>query len=46
MNLVDKVKEAVIEASTTFREDQIYAYQKALENETNHHAYWILELLI
>jgi fumarate hydratase subunit alpha len=46
MNLVNKVKEAVIEASTTFRDDQIYAYQKALENETNQQAYWILELLI
>ncbi len=46
MNLVYKVKEAVIEASTTFREDQFHAYQKALENERNHKASWILELLI
>ena len=46
MNLMDKVKEAVIVASTTFREDQIHAYRKALEIETNKQAYWILELLI
>ncbi len=46
MNLVDKVKEGVMEASTTFREDQFYAYHKALENETNPQASWILELLI
>jgi len=46
MNLIDKVKEAVITASTTFREDQIHAYRKALEIETNKQAYWILELLI
>ena len=46
MNLMDKVKEAVIVASTTFREDQIHAYHKALEVETNKQACWILELLI
>lgn len=46
MNLVDKVKNAVIEASTTFREDQFYAYQRALEMETNSRASWILELLM
>jgi fumarate hydratase subunit alpha len=46
MNLINKVKEAVIMASTTFREDQIHAYRKALEIETNKQAYWILELLI
>ena len=46
MDLVDLVKNAVIEASTTFREDQFYAYQKALKNEINPQASWILELLI
>lgn len=46
MNLIEEVKNAVIKASTTFREDQIYAYQKALEKETNPQASWILELLI
>jgi fumarate hydratase subunit alpha len=46
MDLMDKVKEAVILASTTFREDQLHAYRKALEIETNKQAYWILELLI
>lgn len=46
MNLTHQVKKAVIEASTTFREDQFHAYQRALENETNPQASWILELLI
>jgi fumarate hydratase subunit alpha len=46
MDLIDLVKNAVIEASTTFREDQVYAYQKALKNEINPQASWILELLI
>jgi fumarate hydratase subunit alpha len=46
MDLKDNVKNAVIEASTTFREDQLKAYQKALEKETNPQASWILELLL
>lgn len=46
MDLIEEVKNAVIKASTTFREDQIRAYQNALEMETNPRASWILELLI
>jgi fumarate hydratase subunit alpha len=46
MELVDLVKNAVIEASTTFRKDQFYAYHKALKKETNPQASWVLELLI
>lgn len=46
MKLTNKVKKAVIEASTTFREDQFYAYQNALKKEKNKQASWILELLI
>lgn len=42
----DKVKNAVLQASTTFREDQFYAYKKALTNETDERALWFLELLI
>ena len=46
MNLAEQVKNAVIQASTTFHEDQFYAYQNALEKETDPRASWILELLI
>lgn len=42
----DLVKDAVIEASTTFRDDQIQAYQRAIENEENDNARWVLELLL
>jgi len=42
----DLVKDAVIEASTTFRDDQIQAYQRAIEKEGNDNARWVLELLL
>ena len=42
----DLVKDAVIEASTTFRDDQIQAYQRAIEKERNENARWVLELLL
>ncbi|EKQ55307.1 MAG: hydro-lyase, Fe-S type, tartrate/fumarate subfamily [Methanobacterium sp. Maddingley MBC34] len=42
----DLVKDAVIEASTTFRDDQIQAYQMAIENEANDNARWVMELLL
>lgn len=42
----DLVKDAVIEASTTFRDDQIQTYQRAVENEENDNARWVLELLL
>jgi len=46
MNLINQVKNAVVNASTEFRPDQFNAYRKALEDETNPRASWILELLI
>ncbi|EKF85777.1 fumarate hydratase [Methanobacterium formicicum] len=42
----DLVEDAVIEASTTFRDDQIQAYQRAIQNEENDNARWVLELLL
>lgn len=42
----DLVKDAVIEASTTFRDDQIQAYQRVIEEEENDNARWVLELLL
>ncbi len=44
--IVDLVKNAVIEASTIFREDQIDAYQKAVQNEKDDNTRWVLELLL
>jgi fumarate hydratase subunit alpha len=45
-NIRKLVKDAVIEASTTFRDDQIQAYHRAIENEENDNARWVLELLL
>jgi len=46
MNLIELIKEGVIEASTSFRNDQFNAYHRALENEENKNASYFLELLI
>lgn len=46
MGIVNLVKDAVIDASTNFREDQLEAYRRAVETETNPNARWVLELLI
>jgi fumarate hydratase subunit alpha len=46
MVLVDLIKKAVIEASTNFRNDQLDAYTRALEDETSDNAKWVLELLL
>ena len=46
MDLEDLIKNAVIEASTKFREDQLNAYKQAINNETNPNAKWVLELLL
>jgi len=46
MDLIDLIKKAVIDASTTFRNDQLDAYNRAIEAETNDNAKWVLELLL
>ncbi|CDG65686.1 Fe-S type, tartrate/fumarate subfamily hydro-lyase subunit alpha [Methanobacterium sp. MB1] len=46
VNIRDLVKDAVITASTTFREDQIQAYQQAIQKEENDNARWVLKLLL
>ena len=46
MDLVDLIKKAVIEASTTFRDDQLDAYNRAIKLETNDNAKWVMELLL
>ncbi|ADZ08681.1 hydro-lyase, Fe-S type, tartrate/fumarate subfamily, alpha subunit [Methanobacterium lacus] len=46
MDLINLVKDAVIDASTNFREDQLTAYKNAVKTETNPNARWVLELLL
>ncbi|MGB7969085.1 MAG: fumarate hydratase [Methanobacterium sp.] len=46
MDLINLIKKAVIDASTTFRDDQLDAYNRAIESETNDNAKWVLELLL
>lgn len=41
-----KVKETLIEAASHFRKDQIEAYRKAIDNEENDNACWILKNLL
>lgn len=42
----ETVAETLVEASTTFREDQIQAYQRALETEESRNARWVLERIV
>ncbi len=46
MEIINLIRDAVIEASTTFRKDQFDAYKRALDMETSESASWMLELLI
>jgi fumarate hydratase subunit alpha len=46
MDLIDLIKKAVVEASITFRNDQLDAYNRAIAAETNDNAKWVLELLL
>lgn len=39
-------RDALIQASTTFRPDQVEAYQRALERETSPRGRWVLEQII
>ena len=46
MDLINLIKKAVIEASTSFRNDQLDAYRRAVQTETSDNAKWVLELLL
>ncbi len=46
MEVVQLISDAVIEASTTWREDQFDAYKRALDMESDENASWMLELFI
>jgi fumarate hydratase subunit alpha len=44
--VIGLVKNAVIRASTTFREDQVKVYENAIEGETNEASRWALESIL
>ena len=44
--IISKVKDALIQASSSFRPDKKEAYKNALKNEKNDSARWVLENLI
>lgn len=44
--IVDAIRDAVIIASTKFRDDQIKAYKRAIEREINDRAKWVLKLIL
>ncbi|WP_193760813.1 fumarate hydratase [Acetonema longum] len=44
--IIDKVADTLVRASTTFSPDQERAYRSALARETNPNARWVLEALI
>lgn len=46
IDVAELVKNAVIEASTSFRDDQLYAYHRALEIEDDPQARWVLEIML
>jgi fumarate hydratase subunit alpha len=45
-NIREAAKQCLIEAGTTFREDQIRAYQRAIDAETDANARWVLEQVV
>lgn len=45
-NFIEKVAETLIRASSTFRPDQIQAYQQAIEKENNPHSKWVLQQIL
>lgn len=45
-NLVELVRDTLVEAGSTFREDKKQAYKRAIEKETNEKAKWVLETVL
>ena len=44
--IVERVKEALISAGSTFKEDKKNAYRRAIQNEENEKAKWDLEKIL
>lgn len=45
-NIVALVRDALVSAGSTFREDKKQAYKRAIEKETNEKAKWVLETIL
>jgi fumarate hydratase subunit alpha len=45
-NVIEGVRQATIKAGSTFRPDQIRAYEQAIDREDNPHAKWVLEKIL
>ena len=45
-NIVEIVKETLITAGSTFSDDKIRAYKRAIETETNERAKWVLQTVL
>ena len=41
-DIINKVKETLIKAGSSFRKDQMEMYERAIANETNEKAKWVL----
>lgn len=46
MSIVEKVRDTLVEAGSTFREDKKRAYRNAIEQERNEKAKWVLEQIL
>lgn len=44
--IVQKISDALVRAGSTFRPDQMRAYEKAIREETNDNARWVMEQII
>ena len=45
-NIVALVRDALVSAGSTFREDKKQAYKRAIEKETHEKAKWVLETIL
>ena len=46
MNRIQLVRDALVEAGSTFREDKKEAYRKAISMETDIKAKWVMEQIL
>lgn len=44
--IVDKVRDTLVRAGSTFREDKVRAYQRAIETETSEQSRWVMEQVL
>lgn len=46
MTIIDKVADSLVRAGSTFREDQIEAYRRAISEETNASSCWVMRQML